>query len=214
MDTPLSGHSYSSSESPFIQNPAPGDFTPAGRRSSSANANAVYRTETAIKEAWAILSPADRADTKPKLQELQKARQIFMDQRSQLNAMNASDASLWLDVLWGLMVTEQNMSGYRNFDNAGRLGHVKEAENYANQLVHYVTKSGDAGKPILLRLEENILRGQKACLKSKMGETVDTKRAKQEAVRGIDEGLESLRDIDLDRYHKHFAYAQSWRKRF
>lgn len=124
------------------------------------------------------------------------------------------DASLDIKILYGLTRTENTLGGWRSLGVAERLEHVKEAETYSITLAEVASRSQKIGDPIQVRLEQNIIRGNRALLESRSGaDREDTRRSASEAVEGIDTALWELNRIDPTRHEKILDYASKWRKR-
>ena len=143
--------------------------------------------------------------------DLEEGREILIQALRQSPSL---EPSLLHRVYWGLMIAEQQLSGYKFPHLEDNILHINEAERWRLKLVSERLRL-DIGQQILLNLEQYIIQGRKASLELKREPgLVEASRSKNDAIKGIDSMLEEMKEKDPTKYHENKGNALGWRTRF
>ena len=155
-----------------------------------------------IDRAEALIQKQDQRTMKKDLEEAKKLLEKALKQSGALN----SDSLI--RVYWGLMIVEKKLSCDRSITEV-KLSHIKEAEIWKSKIL---SQNLDTDTQNAVTLEEHIIRGRKARLELKLRpESVEARRAKDDAIREIDGILEELKEKNLNKYNDTVKYVQQWR---
>ena len=111
----------------------------------------------------------DRPRGKDRKAELEAILEIYLEGQTELTRLGVDDSSLHQRILWGLIVTEKELSWCSRFDLATRLEHVKKAEQYCDRLFGMISQHPNFTNAVRLALESNIIKGMGARLKVRDG---------------------------------------------
>ena len=122
------------------------------------------------------------------------------------------DASLIERIYWGLMTVEKRLSCDRNLDMNKRVERIEKAQVYIAKVETIVLRTSNNSLRAQASLEQNILKGREARLKTNMGIDVDeSKRVMADALQGMDNELEKLKKIDRLSFDEVYPAAATWR---
>ena len=164
-----------------------------------------------IRDAWTLIKRRDKNGTKMK-EDLERAIDDLQEIRPSILAAGPDLQRL----LWGLMVAEKELSCYSGFDNSEKIRHIRRAQKHNKNLANQA-QSLAAERRIYLSLELGIIQGREACLglrdQLSADATSKARTSKDDAVKGIDDGLQELQQEDPELFNKVADVIRDWRSR-
>ncbi|KAL6721444.1 hypothetical protein ACLMJK_000547 [Lecanora helva] len=166
-----------------------------------------------VNEAYVLLN---RRQSRTLKMDLLAAQKAFLQVLTAAKPVEDNEI-LMIHVLWGLMISEKELSCCNGFDTSEKLNRIREALRYNCNLVEAMSRysNGSSGHVKQIELEQKIIKGRIAQLKFKQGDEMDEVSVlKKEAIEGIDVTLEELRTEDFARFEKVGKVARAWEARF
>jgi hypothetical protein len=148
------------------------------------------------------------------VQDFANARQYFLQARDTLKSTNPSDFVAFVRVYYKLTNVELDMSHNRKLSLEEKEEHVRNAEEYVDLACEVAVRSLRASDVAEMKLERAVLKARKAELKARRADGLqEACRLKDKALRGMDEALQDLQDIDYVNIRASRDWAVDWRVR-
>ena len=142
------------------------------------------------------------------IKDLDEARRLLKQVLDQSETLSSHSLHR---VYWGLMIAEKELSCHRSFNDEDKISHIDKAKEWNSKLP---SQNLETGPSIHVDLELYIIQGRKASLELRRNSaSVEAKKSKVDAIKGIDRTLEELKEKDPNKYYKVVKHVQQWRAR-
>src|SRR6266480_1001380 len=138
-----------------------------------------------------------------KSQDLETARQYFLQARDILESVNPSDSAAFVPVYYRLANAELDMSFCKGLSLVEKELHLQKAEEYGGIALEKAIQSSNAENLVKMKLEKAFLKARRAEIEAKMGsDAQDVHRLKDETLRAIMGSLQELKDANCFNYQE------------
>ena len=147
-------------------------------------------------------------------QNLNIARQYFLQARMILLTSSSLDSALFVQVYYTLMNVEVDMSCNRDIRPEGKWSHLQTAEDYGNEAFAFAIKLLNTGHLAQVKLHQPFLLGRKAEVRAQWGaDPREIREQKNIALGDITIALEELQRSDRSNIDENLKRAMTWRNR-